>query len=67
MALTFTVGQTVAGVDGRVSGAPNCVRAEWVTLSAYKCGGGRVEGTPEELARGFFQLVLITKIELEAV
>lgn len=35
MALTFTVGQTVPGVDEYVSGALNCARAEWVTLSGY--------------------------------
>lgn len=67
MALTFTVGPTVAGVDEYVSGALNCARAEWVMLSAYKSAGGRVEGTPEELTRGFIQLILMTKIELEAV
>lgn len=67
MALTFTVGQTRAGVDGCLSGALNCVRAEegaeLVTVNAYKCGGGHVEGTPEELTRGLFQLALMTKIE----
>lgn len=56
MALTFSAGQTGAGVDGWLSGALNCVRAEegaeWVTVSVFKCGGGHVEGTPEELARG---------------
>ena len=65
MALAFTAGQTGAGVDGCLSGALNCVRAEegaeLVTVSAYKCGGGHVEGTPEELTRGLFQLM--TKIE----
>lgn len=52
MALTFTAGPAGAAVKGCLSGALNCVRAEegaeLVTVSAYKCGGGRVEGTPED-------------------
>lgn len=54
----------MAGVDEYVSGT---LKLCWVTLSAYKSAGGCVEVTPEELTRGFFQLVLMTKIELEAV
>lgn len=50
-----------------MSGALNCVRAEegaeLVTVSAYKCDGGRVEVTPEDPTRGLFQLVLMTTIE----
>lgn len=56
MALTFSTGQAKAGVDGCLSGALNCMRAEegaeWVIMNVCKCGGGHVEGTPEELARG---------------
>ena len=51
MTLTLTAGQTGAGVDGCMSGALNCVRAEeraeFVTVSDYESGGGRAEGAPE--------------------
>lgn len=67
MALTFTAGQAGASVDGRMSGALNCARAEegaeLVTVSAYERSGGCVEGTPEDPTRGLFLLVLMTKIE----
>lgn len=63
MVLTFTAGQTGAGVDGCTSGALNCARAELFTVSAYECSGGRAEGTPEDPTRGLFLLVLMTKIE----
>lgn len=48
MALTFTAGQARAAVDGCMSSALNCVRAELVTVSALKCAGGYVEVTPED-------------------
>lgn len=48
MALIFTAGQARAGVDGCMSDALNCVRAELVTVSAVKCAGGCEEVTPED-------------------
>ncbi|CAB1451219.1 unnamed protein product [Pleuronectes platessa] len=63
----LTAEQTGASADGRWSGTINCARAEWVTVSAYKCGGGYVEGAPEELTRTCLSIGADDKKDLEAV
>lgn len=41
-------------VETLLSGALNCGRTEQVTVRGCECGGGLVEGTPEELIKGLF-------------